>query len=395
MIKLHFCMAHYTALVPNVKDSDTATFLRKRAFGSSLTSGPHSAVRYAGAKNKVIVKTKNKRSDLMQLRKCVFTWNNYLDEHAIDDGKIRCSFADRESVIDYFSKLDHMNYVSLGWEVGDEGTPHIQGYIHFTSPKHFKTLVTYMGKNHIEKVYGTNQQAIDYTQEDSDFTEIGERPLEKGGRTDLAEFFKAVEDGMTNKELRAEYPSLYGLHYKKVKDIRLELLEERFSKEHRNVSVYYIYGDSGIGKTRAIYDRFDIHDIYRVPHYNHGMFDGYMGEDVLVLDEFTGGIKFTELMQYLDRYPVKLNARYKDPVACFTKVFIISNEPLNEWYQGIQQYQYTSYQAFLRRINGIADFNDEVEKGLMENAIMDMLHGEDEFIQDALDTFGDDFVRVS
>ena len=52
----------------------------------------------------------------------------------------------------------------------------------------------------------------------------------------------------------------------------------------------YIYGATGTGKTRGVYQRHGAHDIYRVTNYQNGKgvsFDDYHGQDVIAFEEFT------------------------------------------------------------------------------------------------------------
>lgn len=63
------------------------------------------------------------------------------------------------------------------------------------------------------------------------------------------------------------------------------------------------------------------------------------------------------MLQYIDGYPCRLPARYADKVACYTKVYIVSNIPLAAQYKNMQIEQPTSWAAFLRRIHSILNFD--------------------------------------
>lgn len=62
------------------------------------------------------------------------------------------------------------------------------------------------------------------------------------------------------------------------------------------------------------------------------------------------------IVRYLDIYPLTLPARYTDRTACYTKVFITSNIPLEEQYRDIQRVQMETWRAFLRRITNVVEF---------------------------------------
>ena len=124
----------------------------------------------------------------------------------------------------------------------------------------------------------------------------------------------------------------------------------------RDVDVTYIYGLPGTGKTRYIYDNYKFGEFYHTSVYNNSTFDGYNGQDVLVLDEFSGKINIELMNRLLDRYPFELPARFANKVACYTKVYIISNFKITELYKDEQSSKRILFDAFLRRIKKIVRF---------------------------------------
>lgn len=124
----------------------------------------------------------------------------------------------------------------------------------------------------------------------------------------------------------------------------------------------YISGKTGTGKTRSIFRNNNASDICRITSYKKGnpaLFDGYNGQSVLVFEEFAGQIPIEEMLNYLDIYPLMLPARYYDRVACYTKVYITSNIPIENQYVDIQISKPETWLAFLRRINFIERYSDD------------------------------------
>jgi len=141
--------------------------------------------------------------------------------------------------------------------------------------------------------------------------------------------------------------------------LRQTLLSEKYASENRNIEVCYIFGASGAGKTRGIYEKHKGRDVCRITNYratNGVTFDGYSGQDVLVFEEFSSQIPIEEMLNYLDVYPLSLPARYNDKVACYTKVYITSNISLNEQYKNIQTLRSETWRAFLRRIHKVIEY---------------------------------------
>ncbi len=164
-----------------------------------------------------------------------------------------------------------------------------------------------------------------------------------------------IKDGYSNIDILEEMPDQL-LNIDRIERVRQELKENEYRNTFRNLEITYIYGDTETGKTRYIMETFGYSNVYRVSDYKHP-FDRYAGQDILVFDEFAGQIKITDMNQYLEGYPLELGARYSNKVACYTKVFIISNLQLHEVYNS-QNIDLAILSAFRRRINLIKHFKD-------------------------------------
>lgn len=92
--------------------------------------------------------------------------------------------------------------------------------------------------------------------------------------------------------------------------------------------------------------------------YRNVLWDTYEGQNVVVLEEYSSSFQIQKLLNYLDGYPLKLEARYSDKTACYTKLYIISNISLEEQYPNIRDEQREVWKAFLRRINKVMYFKD-------------------------------------
>ena len=122
-----------------------------------------------------------------------------------------------------------------------------------------------------------------------------------------------------NAEIIALDPS-YAFRGRDIDQLRQDICYAPFRKILRNVEVHYLYGDSGTGKTRSIFDKHPMEDICRITNYaprGVTQFDAYTGHPVLVFEEFHSQIPITAMLNYLDIYPVMLPARYYDRVACY------------------------------------------------------------------------------
>ena len=251
-------------------------------------------------------------------------------------------------------------------EIGEHGTLHTHLYTSFTNAVMFSTMQRRFYGAHIEIVKGTHRENRDYVRKEGKwldskkaetnlpetFEESGELPEEPDRRVKQSEAILAmVEAGASDSEIMRAYPSAMN-HLKNIEQARQTLLEEKYGVDWRTVEVTYIWGETGVGKTRSVVEKYGYKNVFRVTNYTHP-FDGYKGQDVILFDEFRSSLKFSDMLAYIDGHPVMLPCRYADKVACYTKVYIISNIPLEKQYPLVQVEEPAGYAAFRRRIEEV------------------------------------------
>ena len=184
-------------------------------------------------------------------------------------------------------------------------------------------------------------------------------PVERQGqRNDLIDLYDMIKQGLSNFDIIEENPA-YMMHIDKIERARQIVKEEKFKNVLRDLEVTYIWGDTGTGKTRSVMDQYGYENVYRITDYHHP-FDSYKGQDVVIFEEFRSSLKIQEMLNYLDRYPLELPCRYLNKIACYTKVYIISNIPLTCQYDYIQQQYPETWEAFCRRIYNIQHFKRDL-----------------------------------
>ena len=288
-------------------------------------------------------------------RKYQLTINNPI-EHGFPHDVIKTN-------LKIFSGLE---YWCIADEVGGEaGTLHTHVYLASRNAIEFQTIQQRFYGAHIEAVKGTHQQNRDYIRKEGKwqddakhgtsvpgtFEESGELPPEHDTRKKQSEAILAmIQDGAGNAEILREFPSAMS-HLPHIEAARQTLLEEQFREKPRQLYIAYIWGKTGVGKTRGIMEKYGYGNVYRVTNYNHP-FDGYRGQDVILFDEFRSSLTIADMLKYMDPYPLMLPCRFSDKVACFTKVYLVSNIPIEKQYPNIQREEPETWQAFLRRFNG-------------------------------------------
>lgn len=306
-----------------------------------------------------------------QSRKWQLTINNPAD-HGFTHQKISEAINNLASVV-YWCMCD---------ETGSEGTYHTHVYLCFENPKAHTVIANAFPGAHRENVKGKSQQNRDYILKDGEkygkqpdgsyrytdksgklhtginhsdtFEEFGEMPQEHQGKSkDIDVIYALIKEGATNQEI-IEVVHSGMLNIEKIERTRSMLRDTQFANSWRNLTTTYIFGSTGSGKTRSVMDAHGYRNCYRVTDYKHP-FDTYDGQDVLILEEYRSQFKIADILNYLDGYPLLLPCRYFNRQACYTKVYIISNIPLEEQYKSVLS---ESRAAFFRRIHYVREFRN-------------------------------------
>jgi len=300
-------------------------------------------------------------------------WQLTFQQSHIDDGWTH------ERIRQELQGMKSLVYWCMASEVGalsqEDAEPklHTHLFIASKSPIKASTLANRFPTVHREPCKGSYADNRDYiaktgrwagtdkanTTVEGSFEAWGEIPQDIQGGSIEAVIMQRVLDGATNAEILMEFPS----HFRAIRDVeytRQTLRAEENRNKWRDLEVTYIWGATGAGKTRSVMDGYGYSNVYAVNNYKHP-FDGYAGEDIMLFDEFNTEnfgtkLRIQDMNNYLDGYPLSLPARYSNKIACYDKVFIISNIDLTEQYKEEQRSQPEVRAAFLRRIHKVIQF---------------------------------------
>ena len=286
-------------------------------------------------------------------RKYQLTFNNPV-EHGFTHEVIKTTLA----------SFPGMQYWCMCDEIGEQGTPHTHLYLYSPNAILFSTLQQRFLGAHIEAAKGSHRENRDYickegrwlddakheTNLPETFEESGALPIERDKRESISsEILSLIQSGSSNAEILVQYPSAMN-RLQHIEAARQTLLKECYSNQWRDLEVTYLWGKTGVGKTRSIMEKYGYSRVYRVTNYDHP-FDDYKGQDVILFEEFRSSLPIQDMLKYLDGYPLMLPCRYSNKAACFTKVYLVSNIPLSAQYPNVQVSEPETYRAFCRRIN--------------------------------------------
>lgn len=230
-----------------------------------------------------------------------------------------------------------VEYACWQRERGENGTEHLQGYVIFDSKQRLTALKKVERTAHWEARKGNHAQAKEYcTKSDTRIDgpwEMGDEPVEKeqGKRNDLLSLKRKLDTGATEADIANDetlFP-VWARYYKVV--ARYQML----TGKQRNWPVFtqVIWGAPGLGKTRkALHLAGDAAYWLPRPAGQTSWFDGYIGQEVIVIDEFYGWLPLDLLCRVLDRYPFQVETKGGSAPLRVKKVIITSNVAPAMWY---------------------------------------------------------------
>lgn len=257
--------------------------------------------------------------------------------------------ADEEAAIK--AALQKANYAVCGHEVGDSGTPHLQGYFQWPTLISFKQVKEKLGERaHVEPAKGSPVQNKGYCTKGGSYWEIGECKRQ-GERTDLEDIRKKVKEGQTFTTLIEDGYSLQALKYAE------KIMPYIQPPQREKPTVYWFHGPSGAGKTRTAMEMANGRSYWVSPAGKLQWFDGYDGQDVVILDDYRASDSaYHDMLRLLDRYPcrVPIKGSYRE---WKPKVIIITSRYKPELTFNLSEKD--DIAQILRRIDRVRDFQRE------------------------------------
>ena len=272
----------------------------------------------------------------------------------------------------------NLKYYCMSDEVSESGTFHTHLYWESYNVIRWDTVKRMFHTAHIQPAWGTNTQCRNYllkiedyvhkaeTSIENSFEEWGEFiPMRQGERSDWRIAKEMIQDGNGVMDVIDEISHM--MQYDTTLDrYKQRWIEEQFKNTYRHLEVTYIQGKSRTGKTRHVMDKHGYGNVCKMNAYKKNpRFDKYNDcQDVLLLDEFENSFDIQEMLDYLDGYPLHLPSRYNDKFACYTKVYIVSNIPIEKQYLNDKKHYPDVYDAFIARIKNVMVFTGEYEYDL-------------------------------
>ncbi len=239
-------------------------------------------------------------------------------------------------------------------EIGDEGTFHLQGYLETLDPCRMASLKKMNGKAHWERAMGTREQGILYCLKEE--SSLGMKWWLYQGS--WQSFEKELPDSLTtimNAASMKKKQSSTVLRLSKIRErlcdgnsdsimdiadnefdlwVRYYRAFEKYSmmktkpRDHP-VDVHVLQGPTGTGKSKWALET------YKGAYWKQrsNWWDGYMGHDVVIIDEFYGWMPFDLLLRICDRYPLMVETKGGQVQFVAKTIIITTNQLPSSWYK--------------------------------------------------------------
>jgi hypothetical protein len=234
-------------------------------------------------------------------RRWIFTLNNYSEEEEVILQELPCV------------------YMVYGREKGENGTPHLQGFVTFNGMKRLSGMKKINKRAHWEPAKSISRINREYCLKgsqpkpewdelntsgpsyglDVDSFERGKCP-NQGQRSDIESACDRIDAGTSMRDVAKEFPATFVHNYRGLTAYQLiTTLNPYHSETTRGI---WIWGKTGLGKSSQVWKQYG-DSLFDKPQ--NKWWDGYAGEETVLLDDFDKkGVCLSHyLKRWTDHYP--------------------------------------------------------------------------------------------
>lgn len=267
---------------------------------------------------------------MSKVRDYCFTWNNYTPENEEFLAELECK------------------YLVYGHEIAPTtGTPHLQGYVYFNSPRSFNSVrKDFKGASIRTAKAEADPNRVYCIKEGINVVERGTMP-KQGKRTDIQRVREAIAEGQGMRQISQEATS-----YQSLRTAELLL---KYQEKSRNwkPKVFWFYGATGTGKTKTAHEMFP--EAYFT--LNNKWWEGYDAHESVIIDDIRhGDYTYQYLLKLLDRYPFRVET--KGGSRQFLAKNIVITSPVHP--KTLLKEQHEDIEQLLRRIDEIKIFTNNI-----------------------------------
>lgn len=206
------------------------------------------------------------------------------------------------------------------------GKQHWQGFVCWKNAKSGKassTALTLPGQKGVwnEPMRGSLTQNVIYCSKELKLEKFGKAP-EQGARTDLIELRDRILDGLSVEEILIDNPVMYHQYGRTLE--KIEEIRQRKIRRTEAPTCTWIYGKTDCGKSHDAFMETTEDNSYIYP-YDNGWWDGYVGQEIVIFNDYRGEIPYNILLMLTDKWPNSVKRRGRAPMPFTSKRIIITS----------------------------------------------------------------------
>lgn len=222
-----------------------------------------------------------------------------------------------------------------------------------TEYKHWQIVVCLKKKQRlsgIKKIFGRyahleptrSAAALEYVWKDdtkvagSEF-EFGNMPMKRN----VAKDWEGIWENAVKGELMNVPADIRVRCYSSLKRIE----KDNMKPDACERQIYVLIGDTGVGKSHRAWNAAGLDAFPKDP--NTKFWDGYQGQENVVIEEFRGKIDISHILRWFDKWPVCIENKGGGTVLKAKKIFITSNLSPVQWYPNLDE---GTLAALMRRL---------------------------------------------
>lgn len=239
-----------------------------------------------------------------------------------------------------------VNRITVSKEVGEEGTPHLQGAVTFKRMYTFKQVKKLHPKAHWEKAKAA--QDFNYCRKAGSEVIRDERFTVQGKRTDIELIREGLEAGDDMKQVLKKCRTAGAVSFASK---WFSTFEEHLPKGTK-ILIYWYYGNTGTGKTKRVLDQCEPF----IP-LSFKWWEGYSGQDAVLLDDLRPGWCAPEqLLRLLDpyRYQYRVEVKGGSRPLIATKIFITTPWHPEDFWKDVKE----DPKQLMRRLHELLFFKE-------------------------------------
>jgi len=244
-------------------------------------------------------------------------------------------------------------YIKGQREIGESGYDHWQFIVYFKQQQRLGAIKKTLGDTvHAEPTRSDAAEAYvwkDDTAVDGTRFEFGTKSIKRNKASDWDNIRRIAEQGLLES---SDIPSdIYVRCYHSLRSIAKDHAVPAF-RGKQLVHVYW--GKSGAGKSYRAF--LECGDKFYLKSPTTKWWDGYRGQENIVIDEFRGVVDISHVLKWLDETPCSVEIKGSQVPLMSKKWWITSNIGPSEWYPNLD---HETKCALMRRISCVEYFDKE------------------------------------